>query len=91
MAFLFREKPTHTEILNRFCKKLASNSKHKSLTWIVENIERITVERNNANKQLREQAAKTKPLQDELTQLKEAIRQKHLADQELVNLIHKND
>ncbi len=80
MAFTFRPKEKHDQILDKLCKKLKIKTKQKALLWIIENIGQITEDRDKYFQQMNR-------MEKETAYLRNAIKGKIEADQKLFECI----
>lgn len=81
MAFTCRPEENHEQILKRICKKLGIATKQKALFHVLERFEPVEKERDELRRRVRE-------LESELSGLRQAVRSKIEADENLLRCIN---
>lgn len=80
MAFTCRPEEQHEKALQQICKKFGISTKQKALFYVLEQFEPIEQERDELRRRVSE-------LELELSNLKQAVRRKIEADQDLARCI----
>ena len=81
MAFTCRPEEHHEQILKRLCKKLGIATKQKMLFHVLERFEPVEKERDELRRRVHD-------LESELSAVKQAVRLKIEADENLVRCIN---
>ena len=81
MACTCRPEENHEQILKRICKKLGIATKQKALFHVLERFEPVEKERDELRRRVRE-------LESELSGLRQAVRSKIEADENLLRCIN---
>lgn len=81
MAFTCRPEENHEQILKRICKKLGIATKQKALFHVLERFEPVEMERDELRRRVRD-------LESELSDLRQAVRNKIEADENLLRCIN---